>query len=170
MATMHATFEGGRATTAPTIGSMETQGEVQKNANLGARMAAWHDEPPRLTTIITNNTTRLPGSKNECASCAKVARWCDEEEEADHEPCLVCAGLWSGRKKVNFDGVVKYHYVPAYSTYYGAHPNTFHFGPDGTMIKIKTDDCALAIYSSTRSRFCGDDSPVRVHRNIDIYR
>ena len=62
----------------------------------------------------------------------------------------MCAGLWSSRRdtgverrQVRFDGIIKYHYIPAYSTIYGRHPNTFHFAADGSMVKAKSDDFAL---------------------------
>ena len=89
------------------------------------------------------------------AASAKVEspeKWADFEEDKDEYK--KSAGKWADRRRVRFDGVIRYHYVPAYSTLFGRHPNTFHFSPDGLMIDARSDDSAQALLYRHRPEDC----------------
>ena len=167
MKAMSTTFESGRATTAPTLNSFDmgpgggflppssgkTEGEKSTTASMvGTRMKRWHGKTAARACSSSATGNRL--------------QWGDDEE-GEPDDYLSCAGIWSGRpatgaerRRVRFDGIVRYHYIPAYSTIFGRHPNTFNFAADGTMIVVKNDDCAHALVRPQRS-VSSDDSSLR---------
>ena len=115
---MNATFEDGRAQSAPIVGALEIDQDraAQKSEGeyVGARMNRW----------------------------LRLNAWADVELDND----VSSAELWEsqsrtriGKKSVRFDGVVTRHYVPAYSAIFGRHPSTFHVDSNGTMITSRSD-------------------------------
>ena len=123
MSAMRATFEVGRAASAPGVSSVENASD----SYLGTRMDQWHRD-------------------------GKVKCWVKEmEEEEIRSLASVEGGVrepkspGDQRRQVKFNDAVKRYYVPAYSVVYGRHPRTFHFDAMGFMVDAKHDDNGQAL-------------------------